>query len=82
MALIGQAVSEEKIFEYYGNLHVYCPGMGHITSKKEENSIKIEGAGVATKLKFDFQTYKGSYVTSKNREDPIKIGGARVATML
>ena len=26
MALIGQAVSEEKIFEYYGNIHVYCPG--------------------------------------------------------
>ena len=27
MALIGQAVSE-KIFEYYGNIHVYCPGWG------------------------------------------------------
>ena len=25
--LIGQAVSE-KIFEYYGNIHVYCPKMG------------------------------------------------------
>ena len=27
LALIGQAVSE-KIFEYYGDIHVYCPGMG------------------------------------------------------
>ena len=26
--LVGQAVSEEKIFEYYVNKHVYCPGMG------------------------------------------------------
>ena len=25
--LIGQAVSE-KMFEYYGNIHVYCPGVG------------------------------------------------------
>ena len=25
--LIGQAVSE-KIFEYYGNIHLYCPGVG------------------------------------------------------
>ena len=28
LALIGQAVSEEKMFEYYGNIHVYCPGVG------------------------------------------------------
>ena len=28
MALIGQAVSEEKMFEYYGDIHVYCPGVG------------------------------------------------------
>ena len=28
MALIGQVVSEEKMFEYYGNIHVYCPGVG------------------------------------------------------
>ena len=27
-ALIGQAVSEEIMFEYYGNVHVYCPGVG------------------------------------------------------
>ena len=27
MALIGQAVSEEKKFEYYGNIHEYCAGM-------------------------------------------------------
>ena len=27
-ALTGQAVSEEMMFEYYGNIHVYCPGMG------------------------------------------------------
>ena len=27
-ALIGRAVSEEKRFEYYGNIHVYCPGVG------------------------------------------------------
>ena len=27
-ALIGQAVSERKIFEYYGNIHVYSPGAG------------------------------------------------------
>ena len=24
----GQAVSEEKTFEYYGNIHVYCRGVG------------------------------------------------------
>ena len=22
------AVSEEKMFEYYGDIHVYCPGVG------------------------------------------------------
>ena len=27
LALIGQGVSE-KIFEYYGNIHVNCPGVG------------------------------------------------------
>ena len=27
MALIGQVVSE-KMFEYYGNIHVCCPGVG------------------------------------------------------
>ena len=24
----GQVVSEEKMFEYYGNIHVYCHGVG------------------------------------------------------
>ena len=24
---IGQAVSEKKAFEYFGNIHVYSPGM-------------------------------------------------------
>ena len=29
MALTGQVVSEEKMFEYYGDIHlIYCPGMG------------------------------------------------------
>ena len=28
LALNGKTVSEEKIFEYYGNIHVYCPGVG------------------------------------------------------
>ena len=28
LALIGQAVLEKKIFEYYGDIHVYCPGVG------------------------------------------------------
>ena len=28
LALIGQAVSEKKIFEYYGGIHVYCPLVG------------------------------------------------------
>ena len=28
MALIGQAVSENKMFEYYGHTHVYSPGAG------------------------------------------------------
>ena len=28
LALIGQAVSEKKMFEYYGKIHVYCPGVG------------------------------------------------------
>ena len=27
-ALIGQAVSEKKMFEYYGNIHVYYPWVG------------------------------------------------------
>ena len=27
-ALIGQAVSEKKIFEYYGDIHLYCPRVG------------------------------------------------------
>ena len=27
LALIGQAVSEEKLFEYCDDLHVYCPGV-------------------------------------------------------
>ena len=30
LALIGQAVSEDKMFEVYGNIHVYRPGMGPI----------------------------------------------------
>ena len=28
LALIGQTVSEEKTFEYYGNIHAYCPRVG------------------------------------------------------
>ena len=28
LALIGQVVSEEKTFEYYEDIHVYCPGVG------------------------------------------------------
>ena len=28
LTLIGQAVSEEKRFEYYGTIHVYCSGVG------------------------------------------------------
>ena len=28
LALTGQAVSEEKMFEHYGDMHVYCPGVG------------------------------------------------------
>ena len=28
LALIGQAVSGEKMFHYYGNIHVYSPGAG------------------------------------------------------
>ena len=28
LALIGHAVSKKKIFEYYGDINVYCPGMG------------------------------------------------------
>ena len=28
LALIGQAVSEKKIFEYYGDIHAYYPGVG------------------------------------------------------
>ena len=27
LALIGHAVSEKKIFENYGDIHVYCPGI-------------------------------------------------------
>ena len=28
LALIGQTVSEKNMFEYYGNIHAYCPGVG------------------------------------------------------
>ena len=28
LTLIAQAVSEKKIFEYYGDIHVYRPGVG------------------------------------------------------
>ena len=28
LALIGQSVTEKKIFDYYGNIHVYFPGVG------------------------------------------------------
>ena len=28
LALIGPAVSEMKIFQYYGDINVYCPGVG------------------------------------------------------
>ena len=28
LALIGQAVSEQMMFEYYGHIHVYSPGAG------------------------------------------------------
>ena len=28
LALIGQVVSEEKMFEYYGDINAYCPGVG------------------------------------------------------
>ena len=27
LAFIGQAVSEEQMLEYYGNIHVYCPAV-------------------------------------------------------
>ena len=27
LAFIGQAVSEKKAFEYFGNIHVYSPGV-------------------------------------------------------
>ena len=31
LALIGQAVSEEKMFEYYhGNIHAFCPVLGQM----------------------------------------------------
>ena len=28
LAFIGQAVSEKKFFEHYGDIHVYCPRVG------------------------------------------------------
>ena len=28
LSLIGRAVLEKMYFKYYGNLHVYCPGVG------------------------------------------------------
>ena len=28
LALIGQVFSEKKIFEYYSDIHVYCPRVG------------------------------------------------------
>ena len=27
LALIGQAISEKNFVEYYGNIHVHCPGV-------------------------------------------------------
>ena len=38
-----------------------------VTTKNEENLIKIEDAGVATTLKIYFQTFKGSLLCSPGR---------------
>ena len=31
MDILAQVVSEEKMFENYGDIHVYCPGWGHMS---------------------------------------------------
>ena len=44
VCLIGQVVSEKKIVEYYGNIHVYCPGVGadqHLVSNFSFRIIKL-----------------------------------------
>ena len=42
MALIGQAVSEKKMFEYYGDIHVYiAPGQGQATPRGQKFFINI-----------------------------------------
>ena len=65
-----------------------------VTSKFEEDPIKIEGARVATTQNNDFSNTQGQIwlkfkpirdiivvlVTCKNEEDPIKNKGTRVAT--
>ena len=28
LALIGKAIPDKKVFEYYGHIHVYSPGTG------------------------------------------------------
>ena len=32
LALIGRVVSGKKTFEYYGNIHAFCPGMSASSS--------------------------------------------------
>ena len=66
-----------------------------VTSKYEEDPIKIESARVATTLNIDFsntqrqiirikliQDVTNVLLTSKNKEDPNKNEGTRVATTL
>ena len=36
LTLIGQAVSEKKIIEQYGNIHVYCLGDGDRTAPVDQ----------------------------------------------
>ena len=103
MALIGQAVSEEKIFEIVNDGRTTdrrTPEHGYSISSPVSlrlRTAKNEGARVATTLNIDFShnsAVKGwillkfelirdviaILVTSKYEEDPIKIEGARVAT--
>ena len=41
LALIGQALSEEMMFEYYGNMHVYCTEVGANESLESNFMFRI-----------------------------------------
>ena len=41
VALTGQAISEKKIHEHYGNIHVYCPRVGSKSFQNHKSSVHL-----------------------------------------